>query len=160
LLFQGANWQCSDHVVWAIAQAHTARSSWPLYGILLRSHFVSQNKIFCCAYFYIHFRIKFLLFNDFPSYLHHWSWLSVNSCAWKSSIPTMAEFSNLCQDGKNAPVCSGIMFKIIILEKEWATMKVVMASLFKFYYAGNLFTILHTFNSTTLIIPCSSFYLL
>jgi hypothetical protein len=68
LLFHGASWQWSGHVVRAIVQAHTAWSSRPLYGILLRSHFVSQNKIFRCAYFSIHFRIKFLLFNDFPSY--------------------------------------------------------------------------------------------
>ena len=31
---------------------------------------MSQNKIFHCAYFAMHFRIKFLLFNDFPSYIH------------------------------------------------------------------------------------------
>ena len=68
LLFHGVSWQWSGHVVRAIAQAHTARSSRPLYGILLRSHFVSRNKIVCCAYFSMHFRIKFLLFNDFPSY--------------------------------------------------------------------------------------------
>ena len=37
-----------------------------LYGILLRNHFVSQNKIFRCTYFFMQFRIKFLLFNDFP----------------------------------------------------------------------------------------------
>ena len=30
---------------------------------------MSRNKIFHCAYFSMHFRIKFLLFNDFPSYL-------------------------------------------------------------------------------------------
>jgi len=30
---------------------------------------VSRNKIFHCAYFSMHFRIKFLLFNDFPSYI-------------------------------------------------------------------------------------------
>jgi len=30
---------------------------------------VSRNKIFPCAYFSIHFRIKFLLFNDFLSYI-------------------------------------------------------------------------------------------
>ena len=29
---------------------------------------MSRNKIFRCAYFSMHFRIKFLLFNDFPSY--------------------------------------------------------------------------------------------
>jgi hypothetical protein len=68
LLFHSASWHWSGHVVRAIAQAHTARSSQPLYGILLRSHFVSRNKIFHCAYFSMHFRIKFLLFNDFPSY--------------------------------------------------------------------------------------------
>jgi len=28
---------------------------------------MSRNKIFRCAYFSMHFRIKFLLFNDFPS---------------------------------------------------------------------------------------------
>jgi hypothetical protein len=38
------------------------RLSRPLCGILLRSHFVSRNKIFGCAYFSMHFRIKFLLF--------------------------------------------------------------------------------------------------
>ena len=27
---------------------------------------MSQNKIFRCAYFSMHFGIKFLLFNDFP----------------------------------------------------------------------------------------------
>jgi hypothetical protein len=69
LLFHGASWQWSGHVVRAIAQAHSARSSRPLYGILLRSHFVSRYKNFRCAYFSIHFRIKFLLFNDFPSYI-------------------------------------------------------------------------------------------
>jgi hypothetical protein len=66
LLFHSASWQWNGHVR-PIAQAHTARSSRPLYGILPRSHFVSRNKIFRCAYFYMHFRIKFLLFNDFPS---------------------------------------------------------------------------------------------
>jgi hypothetical protein len=30
---------------------------------------VSRNKIFRCAYLSMHFRIKFLLFNDFSSYL-------------------------------------------------------------------------------------------
>jgi hypothetical protein len=65
LLFQGASWQCSGHVVRAIAQAHNAQSSQPLYGILLRSHFVSRNTIFRCAYFSMHFRIKLLLFHDF-----------------------------------------------------------------------------------------------
>jgi hypothetical protein len=64
LLFPGASWQWSGHVVRVIAQAHTAQSSRPLNGILLRSYFVSWNKIFHC----MHFRIKFLLFNDFPSY--------------------------------------------------------------------------------------------
>jgi hypothetical protein len=68
LLFHSTSWQWSGHVVQAIAQAHTARSSWLLYGILLRSHFVSWNKIFLCTYFSMHFRIKFLLFNDFTSY--------------------------------------------------------------------------------------------
>ena len=29
---------------------------------------MSRNKIFRCAHFSMHFRIKFLLFNDFPSY--------------------------------------------------------------------------------------------
>ena len=29
---------------------------------------MSRNKIFRCAYFSMYFRIKFLLFNDFPSY--------------------------------------------------------------------------------------------
>jgi hypothetical protein len=67
LLFHGASWHWSGRVVRAIAQAHTARSSRPLYGILLRNHFVSRNKIFRCTYFSMHFRIKFLLFNDFPS---------------------------------------------------------------------------------------------
>jgi hypothetical protein len=51
--------------VWGIVQAHTAR----LYGVLLRGHFVFRNKIFHCVYFSMHFRIKFLLFNDFPSYM-------------------------------------------------------------------------------------------
>ena len=69
LLFHGASWQWSGHVVRPIAQAQTAWSSRPLYVILLRSHFVSRNKIFRCAYFSMHFRIKFLLFNDFPSYI-------------------------------------------------------------------------------------------
>jgi len=59
-----ASWHWSGHVVWAIAQAHTARSSRPLYGVLLRSHFLSRNKIFRCVYFSMHFRIKFMLFND------------------------------------------------------------------------------------------------
>ena len=68
LLFHGASWQRSGHVVRPIAQAQTAWSSRPLYDILLRSHFVSRNKIFRCAYFSMHFTIKFLLFNDFPSY--------------------------------------------------------------------------------------------
>jgi len=31
---------------------------------------MSQNKIFHCAYFFMHFRIKFLLFNDFPPYIN------------------------------------------------------------------------------------------
>jgi len=70
LLFHGASLQWSSHTVWAIVQAHTARSSRRLYGMLLRSHFVSRNKILHCVYFSIHFRIKFLLFNDFPSYIH------------------------------------------------------------------------------------------
>jgi len=69
LLFHGASWWWSGHVVRAIAQAHTAQSSWPLYDILLRSHFMSQNKVFRCAYFSMHFRIKFLSLNDFPSYI-------------------------------------------------------------------------------------------
>ena len=69
LLFHSASWQWSGHVVWPTAQAQTAWSSRPLYDILLRSHFVSWNKIFHCAYFSMHFRIKFLLFNDFPSYI-------------------------------------------------------------------------------------------
>jgi hypothetical protein len=30
---------------------------------------VSRNKNFCCAYFSMHFRIKFLLLNDFPWYI-------------------------------------------------------------------------------------------
>ena len=30
---------------------------------------MSRNKIFRCAYFSMHFRIKLLLFNDFPSYI-------------------------------------------------------------------------------------------
>ena len=29
---------------------------------------MSRNKIFCCAYFSMHFRIQFLLFNYFPAY--------------------------------------------------------------------------------------------
>jgi len=70
LLFHGASWQWSGHVVQAIAQAHTTRSSHPLYGILLRSHFGSGNKIFHCAYFSMHCGIKFLLFNDFPCTSH------------------------------------------------------------------------------------------
>ena len=69
LLFHGVSWRWSGHVVRAIAQAHTAQSSWPLYGVLLRSHFVSRNKDFHCAYFSMHFRIKFLLLNDFPLYI-------------------------------------------------------------------------------------------
>jgi len=69
LLFHGASWQWSGHVVRPTAQAQTAWSSQPLYDILLRSHFVSRNKIFRCAYFSMHFGIKFLLFNDFPLYL-------------------------------------------------------------------------------------------
>ena len=68
LLFHGASWHWSSNVLRAIAQVHTARSSRPLCGILLRIHFVSQNKNFRCAYFSMHFRIKFLLFNYFPSY--------------------------------------------------------------------------------------------
>ena len=32
---------------------------------------MSRIKIFRCAYFSMHFRIKFLLFNDFPSYNEH-----------------------------------------------------------------------------------------
>jgi hypothetical protein len=32
----------------------------------------------------------------------------------------------------------GLCLKIMVLEKEWATIKVVMASLVKFYYVGNL----------------------
>ena len=66
LLFQSASWQWTSHVVWAIVQGQTAQSSRPLHDILLRSHFVSWNKIFHCAYFSMHFRIKFLLFNEFP----------------------------------------------------------------------------------------------
>ena len=69
LLFHGASWHWSGLVVRPTAQAQTAWSSRPLYDILLRSHFVSRNRIFRCAYFSMHFRIKFLLFNDFPSYL-------------------------------------------------------------------------------------------
>jgi len=60
LLFHGASWQWSGHVVQPTTQAQTAWSSRPLYDILLRSHFVSQNKIFRCAYFFMQFRIKFL----------------------------------------------------------------------------------------------------
>ena len=30
---------------------------------------MSRNKIFRCAYISMHFRIKFLLFKDFPSYV-------------------------------------------------------------------------------------------
>ena len=67
-LFNGASIQSSGHVVRATAQAHTARPSRPLYGILLSGRCVSRNKIFRCAYFSMHFTIKFLLFNDFPSY--------------------------------------------------------------------------------------------
>jgi len=91
LLFHGASWQRSGHTVWAIVQAHTARSSRRLYGMLLRSHFVSRNKIFHCAYFSMHFRIKFLLFNDFPSYML-WSgelWL----CPPVSSFRLFGEIS-------------------------------------------------------------------
>jgi len=69
LLLHGASWQWSGHVVRPTAQAQTAWSSRPLYDILLRSHFVSRNKIFRCAYFSMHFRIAFLLFNYFPSYI-------------------------------------------------------------------------------------------
>ena len=76
LLFHGASWQWSGHVVRSTAQAQTAWSSRPLYDILLRSHFVSRNKIFRCAYFSILFRIKFLLFNDFPSYALMWGGFS------------------------------------------------------------------------------------
>ena len=67
-LFNGASIQSSGHVVRATAQAHTARPSRPLYGILLSGRCVFRNKIFRCAYFSMHFTIKFLLFNDFPSY--------------------------------------------------------------------------------------------
>jgi hypothetical protein len=49
MLFHGASWQWSGHVVRTIAQAHAARSSRPLYGILLMNHFVSRNKNFRCA---------------------------------------------------------------------------------------------------------------
>ena len=89
LLFHGAIWQWSGHVVRAIAQAQTARSSRPLYGILLRSHFVSRNKIFRCAYFSLHFRIKFLLFNDFPSYFKcSLSWFDLSKKI-RRGIPSM-----------------------------------------------------------------------
>jgi len=71
-------------------------------------------------------------------YICHWSWLSVNSCAWKSSISTMAEFSNSCQDGKNVSVCSGIMFKNNDIWNRMSYAEVVLASLFKCYYIGNL----------------------
>ena len=64
--FHGASWQWSDHGVRTIAQAHSAPSSRPLYGILLRSRFVSRNKIFRCTYFSMHFRIQLPLLNDFP----------------------------------------------------------------------------------------------
>jgi hypothetical protein len=67
LLFHHVSSQWSGHVVQAIAQVHTARTSRPLYGILLRSHFVYRNKIFRCAYFSKKKKKKFLLFNDFPS---------------------------------------------------------------------------------------------
>jgi hypothetical protein len=70
LLFHGASWHWSGHVVGAIAQAHTAGSSRSPYGILLRSHFVSHNKNFRCAYFSMQFRIKFLLFNDVCSVMY------------------------------------------------------------------------------------------
>jgi len=43
LLFHGASWQWSGHVVRPTAQAQTAWSSRPLYDVLLRSHFVSRN---------------------------------------------------------------------------------------------------------------------
>ena len=70
LLFHGASWQWSGHVLRPTAQAQTAWSSRLPYDILIRSHFVCRNKIFRCAYFFMHFRIKFLLFNDFPSYIN------------------------------------------------------------------------------------------
>jgi hypothetical protein len=66
LLFHGASWQWSGHVVWAIAQTHTAWSSWPLHDILLRRHFVPKIKFFVVHTFPMHFRIKFLLFHNFP----------------------------------------------------------------------------------------------
>jgi hypothetical protein len=76
LLFHGASWQWSGHVVRTTAQAHTPRSSRPLYGILLRSHFVSRNKIFRCAFYSMHFRITFPLFNDFSSFIVLWVYIS------------------------------------------------------------------------------------
>ena len=32
---------------------------------------MSRNKVFRCAYFSMHSRIKFMLFNDFPSYFYN-----------------------------------------------------------------------------------------
>ena len=81
LLFHGASWQGSGHIVRAIAQAYTARSSRPLYDILLRSHFVSWNYIFRCAYRFMHFRIKILLFNDIP--LYFWSHVAKFFLEWE-----------------------------------------------------------------------------
>jgi len=46
LLFHSASWQWSGHVVRAIALAHTAWLSRPLYGTLLRSHFVPEIWFF------------------------------------------------------------------------------------------------------------------
>jgi len=80
LLFHGASWQWSSHVVRAFAQAHTAQSSWPLCGMLPRSYFVSRNKIFHCAYFSMQFRIKFLLFNDYLVHvLHYYCLIDINT---------------------------------------------------------------------------------
>ena len=97
LLFHGASWQWSGHVVWPTAHAQTAWSSRPLYDILLRSHFVSRNKIFRCAYLSMYFRIKFLLFNDFLSYIYIYNmffWLYVTILGTNSgvSLPKKKKF--------------------------------------------------------------------
>jgi hypothetical protein len=61
--------------------------------------------------------------------MRKWKWLFMNGCKCKSLICSVTEFLNLCQNGTNASVCSGIMFKIVILHwNEWATFNVVMAS--------------------------------
>ena len=40
---------------------------------------MSRNKIFRCAYFSMHFRIKFLLFNDFPVYMYNVSVVGIGT---------------------------------------------------------------------------------